>query len=573
LVSGLAAIYGGGYLRAYLGSRRVAVALVFFDLLVASMAMVAIARDGILFLVAWEVMSVASFFLVTYEDERENVRRAGMTYLIASQLSVVFLFVLFALLGGSGTYDFDSFPERNAAAAGLANVCFLLALVGFGTKAGFWPVHIWLPDAHSAAPSQVSAVMSGVMIKMGIYGLLRTLTFLGQPQPWWASVLLAIGAISGLTGILQALAQRDLKRRLAYSSVENIGVIGLGIGLGVLGQSQGKASIAFLGYAGALLHVLNHGLFKSLLFNCAGNVLHATGRRDIDSLGALYRRMPTTGTIFLLASMAICALPPLNGFVSEWLIYLAAFRGSASLSTAWAVWALVPIPALALVGGAAAACFVGAFGNVFLGQSRSEATLEAHEVATSMRLPMIVGAVLCAAIGLWPTGVLQLIAPAAGLMAGIQVPIGNVGPLVAITRVALVLLLLIALLSVFRLGLLRGRAVRTATTWGCGYNALSPRMQYTAISFAEPLLTPFAPLIPARIQEQRLVGYFPAKASYEKQFGDVAWERFLLPGTRRVVRAISRLHVIQQGRVQLYLVYIAVTLVVLLLWQVRGMGR
>src|SRR5262252_9596212 len=248
LVSGLSALYGGGYLRAYIGKRRLAPALFFFNFLVASMAVVVIARDGILFLVAWEVMSVASFFLVTYENEREDVRRAGMTYLIASHLGVLFLFVLFALLRrGSGNYDFDAFVAAGATAAGLANVCFLLALVGFGTKAGFWPLHIWLPDAHPAAPSHVSAVMSGVMIKMGIYGLLRTLTFLKQPRAWWAVALIAVGAISGLIGILHALAQRDLKRRLAYSSVENMGVIALGIGLGLLGQSRGNSSVAFLG--------------------------------------------------------------------------------------------------------------------------------------------------------------------------------------------------------------------------------------------------------------------------------------------------------------------------------------
>ena len=251
LVSGLAAVYGGGYLRPYIGKRRLAPALFFFNLLVASMAVVAIARDGILFLIAWEVMSLTSFFLVTFESEREEVRRAGMTYLIASQLGVIFLFVLFALLSrhSGGTYDFDVLGASGA--AGLANVCFLLALVGFGTKAGFWPLHVWLPDAHPAAPSHVSALMSGVMIKMGIYGLLRTLSFLGRPPAWWGATLIGVGAVSGLIGILNALAQRDLKRRLAYSSVENIGIIALGIGLGLLGQSQGNASVAFLGFAGA----------------------------------------------------------------------------------------------------------------------------------------------------------------------------------------------------------------------------------------------------------------------------------------------------------------------------------
>jgi hydrogenase-4 component B len=394
LVSGLSAVYATGYLRAHSGSRRLSPALFFFNLLVASMAILALARDGILFLIAWELMSLASFFLVTYENEREDVRRAGITYLIASHLGLVFLFVLFGLLGrGPASYDFDAFAAA-APAVGLANICFFLALIGFGSKAGFWPVHIWLPDAHPAAPSHVSALMSGVMIKMGIYGLLRTLTFLGPPPGWWGGFVIAIGDISGVAGVLQALDQHDLKRLLAYHSVENIGIIALGIGLGLLGQSQGNTTVAFLGYSGGLLHVLNHGLFKGLLFKGAGSVLHGAGTRDIESLGGLYRRMPVTATTFLLGSAAISGLPPLNGFVSEWLIYVAAFRASAHFPTLWAISALVVIPALALIGGLAAACFVKAFGVAFLGEPRTDAASQAHEAPATMQVPMILGALL-----------------------------------------------------------------------------------------------------------------------------------------------------------------------------------
>jgi hydrogenase-4 component B len=574
LVSGLSAVYGGGYLGASVGKRRLAPALFFFNLLVASMAVVTVARDGILFLVAWEIMSLTSFFLVTFESEREDVRRAGMTYLIASQLGVIFLFVLFALLGrGSGSYDFDILGAASGPAAGLANICFLLALVGFGTKAGFWPVHIWLPDAHPAAPSHVSALMSGVMIKMGIYGLLRTLAFLGTPPEWWGALLIAIGAVSGLAGVLHALAQHDLKRLLAYHSVENIGIIALGIGVGLLGQSQGNAAVAFLGFAGGLLHVLNHGLFKGLLFQGAGSVLHGTGTRDIDSLGGLYRRMPTTATTFLVGSIAICGLPPLNGFVSEWLIYIGAFRGGATFSAGWEIWALVVVPALALIGGLAAACFVKAFGIVFLGEPRTEAASRAHEAGNAMRVPMLVGAFLCLAIGLWPAGAVRIVAPAASFLGKMSGASPDAGSLSAITRVGAVLLALVVLLGLVRLALLRGRKVSRAATWGCGYAAGSPRMQYTAVSFAQPILALFAPVIHSRVDQQGPDGYFPAKAHYEEHLGDMAGERLLLPATRRVVRGLSRLHAIQQGRLQLYLVYIAVTLVVLLVWQLMEIGR
>jgi hydrogenase-4 component B len=574
VVSGLSAVYGRGYLEGYVGKRRLAPALFFFNVLAAAMALLVVARDGILFLLAWEVLSLASYFLVTFENDREEVRRAGMTYLIASQLGVVFLFVLFALLArGTPAYDFDVFAAA-APSAGLATAGFWLALVGFGTKAGFWPVHIWLPDAHPAAPSHVSALLSGVMIKMGIYSLLRALTFLGPPPPWWGGVLIAVGVLSGIGGVLHALAQHDLKRLLAYHSVENIGIIALGIGVGLVGQSHHAGAIAFLGYAGALLHVANHGLFKGVLFQAAGSVLHATGTRDIDSQGGLFRRMPSTASAFLVASVAICGLPPLNGFVSEWLIYMGAFRASAGLPRPWAIASLAAVPALALIGGLAAACFVKAFGVVFLGEPRTAAASRAHEAGLAMRAPMIVGSLLCLAIGVWPLAGLGLAAPAAMAQAGISsVAPGLEGPLAAITRVAVVLLGVAGLLAVLRRSLLGGRVVGSAATWGCGYANPSPRMQYTAASFAEPVLEPFAAAIPRRIHRSGPEGYFPSAASYEEHPGDVAGERFLVPATKRVVRAFSRLRVIQQGRLQVYLVYIAVTLVVLLIWQLSPAGR
>jgi hydrogenase-4 component B len=487
---------------------------------------------------------------------------------------------------GGSAYDFDALAAAGAPAAGLATACFWLALAGFGTKAGFWPVHIWLPDAHPAAPSPVSALMSGVMIKMGIYGLLRVLLFLGPPPAWWGGVLIAIGVVSGLAGVLHALAQHDLKRLLAYHSVENIGIIALGIGVGLLGQSYHDPSVTFLGYAGALLHVLNHGLFKGLLFQAAGSVLHGTGTRDIDSLGGLSRRMPATAGAFLLGSVAISGLPPLNGFVSEWLIYVGAFRASAGgfaglrgsaavpgLSHAWAVAALAVIPALALIGGLAAACFVKAFGVVFLGEPRTEAAAMAHESGPMMRTPMVLGSLLCVAIGIWPAAAIRLVASAAAALGRLpSVPVAATGPMAAITRVAVVLLALAALLALLRQALLRGRSVARAATWGCGYAAPTPRMQYTAASFAEPVLEPFGGAIPRRVHQVSPAGYFPEKAHYEEHPGDMAGERFLVPATRRAVEALSRLRVIQQGRLQLYLVYIAVTLVALLVWQLAGGG-
>jgi hydrogenase-4 component B len=568
VVSGLAALYGIGYLRGYHESRRLWPALVAFNLLEAAMVLVVLARDGVCFLLAWEVMSIASFFLVTFESERDDVRRAGTTYLIASHIGVLILFALFSLLSrGASSLAFADLARASALGGG--SLCFILALVGFGTKAGFWPVHFWLPDAHPAAPSHVSAVMSGVMIKMGIYGLLRVLSFLGTPPAWWGALLIVVGATSGIAGVLHALAQHDLKRLLAYHSVENIGIIALGIGIGMLGRCFGNATVATLGYAGALLHVLNHGLFKGLLFQGAGSVLHATGTRDMGSLGGLLRRMPLTGGTFLVGAAAISGLPPLNGFASELLIYLGAFHGAGELPKVAGAAAVVVLPALALIGGLAAACFVKAFGVVFLGEPRTTLPGQAHEAAGAMRASMVAGAVLCLAIGVWPAGAVGLVATAAGDLGGAPMTT-SLGPLFGISLAATVLVALIAVLAAVRARLLRSRPVEQAATWGCGYAHPSPRMQYTAMSFADPVLMPFASALRIRTQGGPPEGLFPTAAHYEKHVGDMAGERVLVPAWRRFLHTALRLKAIQHGRMQLYLVYMLVTLVGLLLWQLGG---
>src|SRR5438552_5418701 len=320
-LSALAAIYGAEYMRAYRDEKSAGSSWFFFDLLVGGMAMVVVARNAVLFLVAWEVMALASFFLVTFQDEEESVRSAGWTYLVATHLGTACLLVLFILLGrGAGSLDFDRFT----AASGVG-LLFILSVVGFGSKAGFMPFHVWLPEAQPAAPSHVSAVISGVMIKMGIYGLVRTLTFLG-PLPAWAGwLLIGVGVTSGILGVLFAVAQHDLKRLLAYSSVENIGIILLGIGVGVLGLATGMLPLAVIGFAAGLLHVVNHSIFKGLLFLGAGAVHPGAHSLDFEQLGGLLKRMPWTGAAFLIGATAIVGLPPLNGFIGEFLLFYSGF--------------------------------------------------------------------------------------------------------------------------------------------------------------------------------------------------------------------------------------------------------
>ena len=572
LVCGLAAVYGMAYLRPHAARRPLGAAWFAFNLLTASMLLVTVARDAVLFLVAWELMSLTSFFLVMFEGERPETITAGWTYLVATHLGTAFLLALFVLLGGDAAeMDFS----RLGAPPADAGACFLLALVGFGTKAGFVPLHVWLPRAHPAAPSHVSAVMSGVMIKTGIYGLLRVLTFLGPPAPWWGWTLVAVGAVSGVLGVLLALAQHDLKRLLAYHSVENIGIIAIGLGLGLVGLATGDAALAVLGTLGGLMHVLNHAVFKSLLFFGAGAVLHAAGTRDLERLGGLIHRMGTTGASFLIGSAAISGLPPLNGFVSEFLIYLGAFGWLAGHpgSGAAGLPAIVAILALAMIGGLAAACFAKAFGVAFLGEPRSEAAAGAHECPAGMRLPMVALAALCMAIGLLGALAISAAIPAAAVvLPGLDVAAASAHAHEWLWRLGAAFGLLVALAAgaaALRRRLLAGRTVATAVTWDCGYAAPTARMQYTASSFAAPLVGSFRLLLRPEAHVQPPEGLFPKAASLHTRVDDPFEGRLFGPLFRRVRDLAARLHWLQAGPNQLYVLYVAAALLALLLWALR----
>lgn len=567
LVGGLGALFGFGYLARLGGHLRSPSIAAWYPLLIAAMSGVVLADDAVTFLLAWELMTLASFFLVTAEGQASG--RPGLIYLLASQLGVAALFVLFLILAahGGGT-GFDAIRAASAPVGATAGVCFLLAVIGFGTKAGFWPLHVWLPEAHPAAPSHVSAVMSGVMIKMGIYGLLRTLTFLGTPPAWWGLVLLGIGAVSGIGGVLHALAQHDLKRLLAYHSVENLGIIALGLGLGLLGMSQDNGPVTALGFAGALLHVLNHGLFKGLLFQGAGAVFAATRTRDFDELGGLARRMPVTGASFLAGSAAITGLPPFNGFVSEFLIFLGAFAGATTLPSSLRLWALAVLPVLALIGGLAAACFVKAFGITFLGEPRSPRAAQAREPGRTMPVAMTIGALACLGIGLWPLPIVRLATRATAVLGfSDTLPSDALTALARIPWIAAALLGIILALALIRRALLAGRSVRRAATWGCGYEAPTPRMQYTAPSFADPVLTPAHFLLDAHRDDVPAQGPFPARAVHRRHLGDRAADRFWRPLVRTTMRLFERIARLERGDVPSYLIYVLVTLVALLLWQ------
>jgi len=567
------AVYGVSYLGETPGARRLGAGWFFFNTLLAAMCLVFTARNAVLFLAAWEAMSLSSFFLVTFNHERDDVRSAGRLYLIASQLGTAFLIALFVTLGESARgLDFAAFPGA-VSRSGIASIAFVLALIGFGVKAGFVPVHVWLPEAHPAAPSHVSALMSGVMIKTGIYGIVRTLTWLGPPHAWWGWTLIGIGFSSGILGVLFALAQHDLKRLLAYHSLENVGIIAIGLGLGVLGAATGDPSLAAAGFAGGLLHVLNHALFKGLLFLAAGAVIHETGTRHLEHLGGLMRRMPLTAAAFLLGSVAIVGLPPLNGFVSELLIYAGAMQSGLASPGTKAGLLCGSAAALAFVGALAAACFAKAFGVVFLGVERHPRETRASDPPAGMQFGMLLLLLCCVAIGLSAPAVLGFMGPVAAQPAALghvevdtalHIPRAMLGHVVIVSGSGITIALGLWLL---RAWLLRNRTVTRAPTWDCGYAAPTPRMQYTASSFAQPLLDLFGAAVRSSRDEKLPQGVFPSSSSFSTHEHDV-WKEEVFGGLfRRVVALLDRFHWIQQGNTQLYVLYIVVTLVVLLLWK------
>ncbi|MDF1555348.1 MAG: proton-conducting transporter membrane subunit [Deferrisomatales bacterium] len=567
LVTAMGNLYGLAYWTPAGHPEDAARLRAFYGVLGAAMAVLLAARDGVLFLTAWEVMALAAFFLLTSDDGDPEVRGAGWVYLVATHLGTLCLFLLFGLVAArTGSL---AFPSLLALDPGTTAAVFLLALVGFGLKAGLMPFHVWLPGAHANAPSHVSALMSGVVIKMGIYGLLRATSWVATPPAWWGWTVLALGGVSAVLGVAYAVGQHDLKRLLAYHSVENIGIIALGVGLALLGRARGEATWMVLGLGGALLHVWNHGLFKPLLFLSAGSVIHATGTREIDAYGGLWKSMPRTGLAFLVGAVAICGLPPLNGFVSELLVYLGLFRTAAPGAGGATAAAALAVPALALVGALALACFVKAFGAVFLGEPRTERAREVHgESPAAMTAPMAVLALLCVAVGLAPWAFAPALdrAVAAWSASGNLPAVGSLVPLAAVSGLGCALVGLLTLGAALLWRRLARSPVERVGTWDCGYAFPTARMQYTSSSFARTLVGWFAWALRPEEHRPRPGGCFPEATAFWSHVPDAVLRRLLLPAARAGADLASRLRVLQQGNVHAYVAYILATVVALLAW-------
>ncbi|MDA8403835.1 MAG: proton-conducting transporter membrane subunit [Desulfobacteraceae bacterium] len=568
VITGIAAVYGSGYLKHDAGVKNLGVTWSFYLVLSASMLLVETAWDGVLFLVVWEIMSLSSFFLVIFDGEKPEVLKSGWLYLVATHFATACLMVMFLMMGNADSFSFGSvaIPES------LKGVVFILSIIGFGTKAGFFPFHVWLPEAHPAAPSHVSAVMSGVMVKAGIYGILRICVLNGPPQIWWGWTLVVMGAVTGIGGVLFALAQKDLKRLLAYSTVENVGIIAMGLGLGLIGIATNHPVLTVLGITGGLMHVMNHAVFKSLLFLGAGSILHATGSRNMERMGGLMKRMESSGAMFMLASASICALPPLNGFVSEFLIYLGSFKAfSGQHDTSGALASILVISALAMIGGLAAACFTRTVGIVFLGEPRSQEADKAVESDESMIKPMLLLGGLCIYLGFFGFMMIHTIQPAVRIVTGQSPEMTAVVEdafryLAWITVTGMGLAALILCLGLIRKMLLARRVVSESVTWDCGYSAPNVRMQYTASSFSDPVTTMFQSALRSEKRLSPPQGFFPMAAAIETRTGDVILRRFYTPIFRAVAWVSEKLHGIKRGYNQVYILYIVLALLSLLLW-------
>ncbi len=579
-------IYSMGYVREFLSRRRVTRLVVFYCMFVLGMMLVVLADDALFFLIAWETMAASSYFLVIFEDERAENRRAAFLYMVMAHVGAVTIMLAFGVLAGQSAgfedfrgYTFDAMRQAQFS-PGWASAAFLLAFVGFGAKAGVLPLHVWLPEAHPVAPSNVSALMSGVMLKTAIYGIVRVTFDLIHIFPWWwGAVVLAVGLVSTVMGVLYALMQHDLKRLLAYHSVENIGIILIGVGLSMIFTSFNLPRMAALAMLAALFHTINHAMFKGLLFMGAGSVLHATHERDMDEMGGLIHRMPWTAALFLVGCISISALPPFNGFVSEWLTFQA-FLLSPMIPNS-IIKLLLPMGAalLALAAALAAACFVKAFGVTFLGHWRGHRDIATiHEADWFMRGGMALAALTCLALGVLPTFFVSWAGAITQQIVGANIAASSSSwGWVWLTPIAperasysgfyvFAGCILVFSLVYIVLHVKPGR-VQRVDIWDCGFKKLTPRMQYTSTAFAMPIRRIFGFLFMIketwRLKPQTANAAFPRRINYALRVRDRLWFWLYAPVIESSKWISRKVGLLQQGRIQTYLIYSFLTIIVL----------
>ncbi|HYF81886.1 MAG TPA: hydrogenase 4 subunit B [Clostridia bacterium] len=578
-------IYSIGYISHYYNKRNVGMFNFLYNTFILSMIFVMTSGNVIGFLISWELMSLLSYFLVIFEGEHAENRKAGTLYLIMTHIGTAFLTIAF-MLTYKYTHSLEIGVNIGAVPASIKSIVFVLLLIGFGTKAGVIPFHVWLPYAHPAAPSNVSALMSGIMIKTAIYGILRFafISFTDKPM-WWGVLILTAGAVSAVLGVAYALMEHNIKRLLAYSSIENIGIILMGMGISFMAYSSGNMVLCGLSMMAALFHLLNHTLFKGALFLGAGSIHYATHTKDMEELGGLIKKMPFTGLLFLIAALSISAIPPFNGFASEWMTYQSLFMSLGSNTSAINLISMLTVAALAMAGALAAACFVKLIGISFLGLPRSEHAESAREVPASMRIGQGLLTLLCVILGIFPTLALRLIDRVNLEMIGTTLISDLQGgaffvyyPLSinknAISPIAVVIMgVVIASVTFILVKLAGGHSKeRKYGTWDCGFVGLNPRMQYSATGYSKPLRIVLKPLyMPGREikTEEGASPYYHKSIKYIVSTQSLFELYFYAPIIRLFAQFSKRTrHSIQTGSIHAYLIYIFVTMIALLVYYV-----
>jgi hydrogenase-4 component B len=561
----VSSIYGIGYLAHYEQQRSLKPTVIATAMLFLSMQVIVAANHAFLFLVAWELMALSGYVGIVFEREKEEVQRGSFIFFAATHVGTLFLYLMFLMLHQqTNSWEFSAFTGRAYLPAVITTI-FWFGFIGFGMKAGFMPFHFWLPEAHPVAPSHISAVLSAVMLKTGIYGLIRVITWTHPIDYFIPASLLFISCVTAVFGIWNALAQKDLKRMLAYSSIENIGIIGIGLSLMMFGLQHQQPLLTFLGLAGALFHTANHFVFKSLLFMSAGSIYHHYHHRNIELMGGLMRSAPVFGAIVLIGSVAICGLPPFNGFASEFLIYSGFFEASRSLNMYFPFFMLTTTVALAFVGGLAVVGFSKIMSMIFLGSPKHTPEQKFHISPYELvSLSMLTLAVIV--LGLFP----QMIA---GMCESIFIELfpfssslswsSSVGTIMMVGTIAIAVIIVIALMFVVKTRVVARRSVRTAIPWGCGYNALTPRMQYTGTSFSDDIVNIAGKALNVRKEIQLPQHSMPEKSSFRTNASDLVLQKLVEPTGVFIDWMVAWFKWLQSGKIQ---VYVTFSIIVLLLY-------
>jgi hydrogenase-4 component B len=579
-------IYSIGYVREYYGKKNIGYLGFLYNIFILSMILVVSANNVVMFLIVWELMSIISYLLVLFEHEKEDARKAGFIYIVMTHIGTGFIILSFLILAGSsGSFYFNTFNDAAASLSpGLKDAVFIFALIGFGTKAGIVPLHIWLPYAHPAAPSNVSALMSGVMIKTAIFMLIRVFfDFLGAGVAWWGMLVLILASISALLGVLYALMEHDMKRLLAYHSVENIGIILIGVGVSMVFMASGHPDLAAFGLIAGLYHTINHAVFKSLLFMGAGSIVYATHTRNIEEYGGLIKKMPWTALFFLIGAISISALPPFNGFVSEWLVFQAQLLSINLSDNITKMLVLFSGAGLALTSALAAACFVKAFGVSFLALPRSEHAKHSKEVPVPMLIGMGILSLMCIVLGILPFYFIRIIDSISSPLVGVSIismidsnlsiaTISAYPATISTTAIAILVFVVLPLPIIMYL-LLKRTPSPKYETWGCGQPISTGRNEYTATAFSKPFRMWFVGIFRPKREIQTTYSdspFFKEKVIFSSEIEPI-FERYLYNPVTWLVVTVSRfMRIIQTGYLQTYLLYILLTLVISLIYVGSG---